>query len=307
MSWPKYRNVKISISGANPCGPILRYAREIQRGWDWDCHDVQIYIPLYRCVVRRCLMCFHVATRFELQLFGIWKVNVLGTAVLLQATMEPGCMKFMLTSWNFCLRVLKVQLQHCKQFAYSPEDNFHCANCQASLELGIRRFLHVSSWPQCEAGEAKISLISGNHPEDVFFGGNDFLGYRENQNFCSIQLELTLFKLPTVVAEALTKSMVKMSQAQCCSNHLQVAHSSTASHGVATSFDFGAIRILVFPPRNQRFTRLSSFHDPDLFKQETLVFTQEHVLCVKCKKWTKHLRYLHIWTVVFAMWFLCPP
>ena len=187
MSWPKHRNVKISISGANPCGPILCYAREIQRGW--DCHDVQICTPklwsersmlctdaLYR--VAWCL--FHVFTSLilqilatfpALQLFGICKVNVLGTAVLLQATMEPGCMEFMLTSWNSCLRVLKVQLQHCKQFAYSPEDNFHCANCQASLELGIRRFLHVSSWPQCEAGEAKISLISGNHPEDVFFLG----------------------------------------------------------------------------------------------------------------------------------------
>lgn len=75
-----------------------------------------------------------------------------------------------------------------------------------------------------------------------------------------------------VVAKALTKSMVKMSQAQCCSNHLQLVHSSTASHGVATSFVFDVIRILVFPHRDQRFTRLSSFHGPDLFKQATLVF-----------------------------------
>ena len=209
MSWPKYRNVKISISGANPCGPILCYAREIQRGWDF--HDVQIYTP--KLWSERSMLCtdalygvvwcfFHVATRFELQLFGIWKVNVLGTAVLLQATLEPGCMEFMLTSWNSCLRVLQVQLQHCKQFAYSPEDNFHCANGQASLELGIRRFLHVSSWPQCEAGEASSKI----HPKPRFrwfwetilktfiICWNEFLGYRENQNFCSIQLELTLFK-----------------------------------------------------------------------------------------------------------------
>ena len=37
-----------------------------------------------------------VATCSALQLFGVWKVNVLGTAVLLQATLEPGCTEFIL-------------------------------------------------------------------------------------------------------------------------------------------------------------------------------------------------------------------